>query len=155
VGEKDASEHPADRRGRVDPPARAPAGRVATALCAATGADGRRTDETTHRLVESLLREYHDTVGDGGGVDFDPETGEFWSERGELRLEVDRFPLDGDRWEALVAGAAVVGLLAVAVGRAGTADAAWLPVAALGFVAAGAVVRRAARADVSITDAGG
>jgi hypothetical protein len=147
--------HPADRRGRVEPPVRAPADRVAAALCTTAEADGRWWDATTRRLVASLVREYHETVGDDGGVEFDPESGEFRSETGDIRLEVDRFPVDDSRWEAAVAGAAVVGLAAVGAARTGVAPAAWLAVGALAFVATGTAVRRGARADVSVVDAEG
>jgi hypothetical protein len=123
---------------------------VAAALCAATGISWN--DESTARhLVEAVVSEHHATVGDTDGVEFDPETGEFRSSDGDIRLEVDRFPVGAERWEALVGVVALAGPVGLAAAYLGVFEsAAWLAVCALGFVAAGAAVRGAVRADVSV-----
>lgn len=98
-----------------------------------------------------MVSEHHAVVGTADEVEFDPETGEFRSADGDIRLEVDRFPVEAKHWEALVGLVAVAGLAGLAAAHAGVAEsAAWLGICALGFVAAGAAVRGAARADVSV-----
>lgn len=139
------------RGGGADAAVRAPIERVAAAICAATGVSWTSDDSTTPRLVETVVSEYHASVGDGGEVEFDPETGEFRSTDGDIRLEIDRFPVDTKRWELLVGLVAVAGLVGLAAAYVGVFEsAAWLAVGALGFVTAGAAVRGAARADVSV-----
>lgn len=138
--------------GRGDGPVRASSERVAAALCTVTGVGGGRVDETTRRLVEALVREYHGRVGGAEGVDYDPVADEFLTHGGELRVEVDRFPVDPARWEALLAAVGAVAVVAylAAVGGLAPAGARALPVCGLAFVFAGLVVRTAARADVAV-----
>ena len=141
-----AEREPRDHVGAV----RAPIERVAAALCAATG-EKWDDDSTARYLVEAVVSEHHAAVGDDDEVEFDPETGEFRSADGDIRLEVDRFPVDSARWEAVVGAVAVAGLVGLGAAHAGvTENTAWLGVCALGVVAAGAAVRGAVRADVSV-----
>lgn len=147
-GGRTSGTHPADRPERS---ARASVERVSAALCAATGLCAA-TDGTTRRLVAAVLREYETTVERTEGVDFDAETGEFRSVAGDIRLAVDRFPVDGARWDGVVGAAAVAGLAAVGASWSGLAGSAglWVAVAALALVTVGSVVRGALRADVSV-----
>jgi hypothetical protein len=125
--------------------------RVSAALCAATGLYAT-TDATTRRLVAAILREYETTVERAEEVNFDTETGEFRSAAGDIRLTVDRFPVDGARWDGIVGAVAVAGLAAVAASWSGVMGetGAWLAVVALALVTVGSAVRAVLRADVSV-----
>jgi hypothetical protein len=147
-GKRSTGAHPADRSERS-----ASVERVSAALCSVTGLYAVTTDGTTRKLVAAVLREYQATVEQTEGVDFDAETGEFRSAAGDIRLAVDRFPVDSARWDALVGVAAAAGLVAAGASWGGVAgpNGAWVAAAALGLVAAGSAVRRTLRADVSVT----
>lgn len=136
------------RTDRADGSVRAPMERVSAALCAVTGADPTTCDSTTRALVAAVIGEYHAAVGSADGLEFDPETGEFRSADGDIRLEVDRFPVGADRWDVLVAVVAVAGLVGLVTSQAPT----WVGIVALSLVAAGAAVRGAARTDVSVAE---
>jgi small-conductance mechanosensitive channel len=144
-GGRTAGAHPADRA------ARASVERVSAALCAATGVCAT-TDATSQKLVAAVLRECVETVERTDAVDFDAETNEFRSAAGDIRLAVDRFPVDGALWNGVVATVALVGLVAAGASWAGVAGPAGLLVALAGLagLAVGAVLRRAFRADVSV-----
>lgn len=143
-----------DARGdRADGSVRAPIERVSAALCAAAGISPTDGDSTTRALVAAVVGEYHKSVGSVDGLDFDPETEEFRSADGDIRLEIDRFPIDAERWEALVGLVALLGLVGLGAAHVGVGEsAAWVGIVALGLVATGAAVRGAVRADVSVAD---
>jgi hypothetical protein len=136
------------RTDRADGSVRAPAERVSAALCAVTGADPAACDSTTQAIVAAVVAEYHAAVGSVDSLKFDPEIEEFRSASGDIRLEVDRFPVGTDRWDVVVAVVAVASLVGLVTGQAPT----WVGVVALGFVTAGAAVRGAARTDVSVAE---
>ncbi|MFB6167902.1 MAG: hypothetical protein ABEJ43_03545 [Haloferacaceae archaeon] len=127
--------------------------RVSAALCAVTGRYTPTTDATTRKVVAAVLRECETGVERTGAVEFDAESGEFRTAAGDIRLAVDRFPVDAARWDGVVGAVAVVGLVAAGASWAGLAgsNGGWVAVVALALVLVGSMIREAFRADVSVS----